>query len=219
MFWLFLTLINDFHILCFLLLLFLCVFLQSALTLYFLLLLSLILYVYFIILFLFIFLFYKFINLNFLVLLLIALKLISLDLIFLLNGTLLLIAFFWTLNDLCVIDFKRIHFANDCWLNLFSLFQLLFFLYFLFSCLNWFFSFLTRQFLFINLNWYLFLILFYRIFNFICCIFLRRFLRFLSFRTCFLIILSLIFNCQISLLLYKMSFKFFKIVHFTEFVN
>ena len=218
MFWLFLTLINDFHILCFLLLLFLCVFLQSALTLQFLLLLSLILYVYFIILFLFIFLFYKFINFNFLVLLLIVLKLISLDLIFLLNRT-LLIAFFWTLNDLCVIDFKWIHFANDCWLNLFSLFQLLFFLYFLFSCLNRFFSFLTRQFLFINLNWYLFLFLFYRIFNFICCIFLWRFLRFLSFRTSFLIILSLIFNCQISLLLYKMSFKFFKIVHFTEFVN
>ena len=218
MFWLFLTLINDFHILCFLLLLFLCVFLQSALTLYFLLLLSLILYVYFIILFLFIFLFYKFINFNFLVLLLIVLKLISLDLIFLLNRT-LLIAFFWTLNDLCVIDFKRIHFANDCWLNLFSLFQLLFFLYFLFCCLNRFFSFLNRQFLFINLNWYLFLFLFYRIFNFICCIFLWRFLRFLSFRTSFLIILSLIFNCQISLLLYKMSFKFFKIVHFTEFVN
>ena len=142
---------------------------------------------------------------NLLILLLIILVRIYLNLSFLLLAVLLKIAllwiiFLWVWNSLCFI--KWIQFVNSGWLKLLCLFQLLFFLFFLFCHLSKFFPFLVYDLLFICSCRSLILFLLYKIISFAGYIVIFwRFIFFLSFRTCFLSILSLVFNCQISLLL------------------
>ena len=159
------------------------------------LLLHLILNLYLIFQILLILLFSRLFYFNLLILLLIALLWIYLNLIFWLLTILLLIIFLWILNSLCFISFYRIQFVCSYRYNLLSLFQLLLFFSFLFYNLSCFFTLLISWKLFIYFCSSLILILLYRIIGFDCCIFLRRFLRFLSFGTCLLIILPLIFYC------------------------